>query len=87
MPDAPAILFFSSPDFAEPPRWDQARCWEGRPGGCKAFASILEIPPDVNGTVLTASASDSILQGDSLPGGVYHLAVGLSVLQPKAARW
>ncbi|MGH7571381.1 MAG: hypothetical protein ACREMK_06005 [Gemmatimonadota bacterium] len=43
----------------------------------------LEIPPDVNGTVLTASASDSIILGDFLPGGVYHLAVRLSVLQPQ----
>ena len=81
---APSILIFS-PDADEGvPLWDQFRYWQGQVGGCKWFTSILEMPASMSRpAVSTGLASDSIILGDSLPGGTYQAAVRLDVFQPQ----
>ena len=77
----PSILVFADP--TAPPVWDQLRWWNTRPGACKWTPQLHVLDPNTRGLIRSASVSEAAILGDSLPPGLYHLAIRVRVLQPR----
>ena len=77
----PSILVFADPSSA--PVWDQLRWWNSRPGACKWLPQLHIIDPGTFGLVRPHHVTEETILGDSLPPGLYEIAIRLRVLQPR----